>query len=79
MIGDGIVLGTVGIAVVFGFLLLLVLTMSVISAFARRFSDAPSGTPGGTHTQQHSREAEIAAAVAAAKSRAHPPAARRSL
>ena len=79
MIGGGIVLGTVGIAVVFGFLLLLVLTMSAISAFARPFADAPSGTPGAPQTQQHSREAEIAAAVAAAKSRAQSSRARRAL
>lgn len=69
MIADGIVLGTVGIGIVFGFLLLLVLTMYIISAIARRFPDISPGPPDRRQTQR-SRDAEIAAAIAAAKSRA---------
>ncbi|MGM0673844.1 MAG: OadG family transporter subunit [Spirochaetota bacterium] len=78
MIADGIVLGTVGIAIVFGFLLLLVFTMYVISAIARRFPDISPGPPNQRQTP-HSREAEIAAAVAVAKSRSQSHRARSSV
>ena len=64
MVAQGLVLTVVGMAVVFSFLALLVVLMSILSAVVTRYFPEPEKEVA---VSSGSRDAEIAAVIAAVK------------